>query len=45
MVPFATDKIDEQGNVTDVKTREKIKELVESLVDWIKRLKDHPPAG
>ena len=32
MVPFAADKIDDKGNVTDAKTREKIKELVESLV-------------
>jgi chromate reductase len=38
MVPFAADKIDEKGNVTDAKSREKIKELVESLVAWAKRL-------
>jgi chromate reductase len=38
MVPFAADKIDDKGNVTDAKTREKIKELIESLVDWTKRL-------
>lgn len=44
MVPFATDKIDGHGNVTDAKTKEKIKELVESLVAWTKRLKSHPPA-
>lgn len=44
MVPFAADKIDEQGNVTDAKTREKIEELVENLVSWTKRLKSPPPA-
>ena len=38
MVPFAQDKIDAAGRVTDAKTREKIKELVESLVAWTRRL-------
>lgn len=41
MVPFAADKIDGQGNVTDAKTREKIEELTESLVSWARRLKGH----
>ncbi len=39
MVPFAQEKIDKNGNVTDPKTREKIKELLRSLVIWTKRLK------
>ncbi|MDN3510953.1 MAG: NAD(P)H-dependent oxidoreductase [Candidatus Jettenia sp. CY-1] len=39
MVPFAHEKIDKNGKVTDQKTREKIKELIESLVAWTKRLK------
>jgi chromate reductase len=39
MVPFAQEKIDKEGKVTDQKTREKIKELLESLVAWTKRLK------
>jgi len=39
MVPFAQDKIDKEGKVTDQKTREKIGELLESLVAWTKRLK------
>ncbi|WP_424356805.1 NADPH-dependent FMN reductase [Methanocella sp. MCL-LM] len=39
MVPFAADKIDSTGNVTDEKTRRKIRELLESLVVWTKRLK------
>ena len=38
MVPFVTDKVDSNGNLTDVKSREKIKELVVSLVAWTKRL-------
>ncbi|MDN3514216.1 MAG: NAD(P)H-dependent oxidoreductase [Candidatus Brocadia sp.] len=32
MVPFANEKIDKNGKVTDQKTKEKIKELIESLV-------------
>ncbi len=39
MVPFAQDKIDENGNVTDEKTREKIRELLQNLVAWTRRLK------
>ena len=39
MVPFAQDKIDKDGNVTDEKTREKIRELLENLVTWTRRLK------
>ena len=39
MVPFAQDKIDEDGNLTDQKTKEKIRELLESLVAWTRRLK------
>ena len=38
MVPFAQEKIDGNGRVTDQKTREKIKELLESLVAWTRRL-------
>jgi chromate reductase len=39
MVPFAQEKIDQNGRVTDQKTREKIKELLESLVIWARKLK------
>ncbi len=39
MVPFANEKIDNDGNVTDPKTKEKIKELLESLVIWTRTLK------
>jgi chromate reductase len=40
MVPFANDKIDKNGKVTDQKTRDKIKELLERLVAWTRRLKE-----
>ena len=39
MVPFAADMIDSTGNVKDEKTRRKIRELLESLVAWTKRIK------
>jgi len=39
MVPFAQDRIDENGKLVDAKTREKIRELIESLVVWTRRLK------
>jgi chromate reductase len=37
MVPFAQEKVDKTGRVTDQKTREKIRELLESLVAWARR--------
>jgi len=40
MVAFAGEKIDEKGKVTDEKTRQKIKELLECLVDWTRKLKE-----
>ena len=39
MVPFAQEKIDKDGKVTDQKTRQLIRELLENLVAWTKRLK------
>lgn len=39
MVPFANEKIDEGGKVTDPKTKEKIRELLESLIVWTRNLK------
>ena len=39
MVPFAQDKFDEDGNLKDPKTKEKIRELLESLIAWTRRLK------
>jgi chromate reductase len=37
MVPLAQEKIDPSGRVIDKKTREKIKELLESLVAWTRK--------
>ena len=39
MVSFAGDKIDKEGNVTDQKTKEKIRELLVNLVAWTNILK------
>jgi chromate reductase len=39
MVSTAQEKIDANGRVTDQKTREKIKELLESLVAWTRNFK------
>ncbi|MGZ3591455.1 MAG: NADPH-dependent FMN reductase [Thermodesulfobacteriota bacterium] len=39
MIPFAQNKVDENGRVTDEKTRKKIRELLEALVSWTKRTK------
>ena len=41
LVPFAQEKVDKEGKVTDSKTREKIGQLLESLVAWTNRLKGH----
>lgn len=39
MVPTAQDKFDRNGKLTDQKTRDKIKELLQALVVWHDRLK------
>ncbi len=39
MIADAAEKFDEQGNLKDPTTSEKIKELLEALVDWTRRLK------
>ena len=39
MVPLAQEKIDQNGRITDQKTREKIKELLQALVFWTRKLK------
>ena len=39
MIANASEKFDEQGNLKDAKTEQKIKELLEALVDWTIRLK------
>ena len=39
IVPSVQDKVDASGRLTDEKTRQKIKELLESLVVWTQRLR------
>ena len=39
MVPFAQDKVDVNGRLTDEKTRKKIRDLLESLVALTRRMK------
>lgn len=39
MVPLVQDKVESSGRVTDEKTRKKIKELLQSLVAWTRRMK------
>lgn len=34
MIPYAADKFDKSGNLTDQNTRERIRELVEELAGW-----------
>jgi len=38
MVPVAQEKVDQDGNITDAKTKEKIAELVMALANWSKKL-------
>ncbi len=39
MVPFAQEKVDKTGKLTDSKTREKVEALLQGLVAWTKKLK------
>ena len=39
MVPFAHEKVNEQGIIADAKTREKIRDLLESMVAWTRKLR------
>jgi molecular chaperone DnaK (HSP70) len=38
IVASVDEKIDEKGNLVDEKTRKKIRQLLENLVDWTKKL-------
>jgi chromate reductase len=38
MVSTAQDKVDQDGNITDAKTKEKVAEMVTALADWSKKL-------
>ena len=42
MMPFAEDNVDAEGNVTNEQTKQRIRELLEALVQWTRRLKDKP---
>lgn len=39
MVPFAMDKVDSNGNLTDPKAKAKIEELLRNLVAWSRKLR------
>lgn len=39
MIANASEKFDEQGNLKDPQTEQKIKELLEALVEWTRQLK------
>ncbi len=41
IIPEASKKFDEHGNLTDEYTKEKIKDLLKALVEWTKRLKQN----
>ena len=45
MVPSANEKIGPDGKVTDEKTKKKIRELLESLVVWTRRMSEKQKEG
>jgi chromate reductase len=42
MLPSASQYIDENGNLTNEETRKLIRELLEALVQWTRKLKGKP---
>lgn len=42
IMPFAQDNIDANGNVTNEQTKQLIRQLLEALVQWTRKLKDKP---
>jgi chromate reductase len=42
MMPFAADNVDAEGNVTNEQTKQLIREMLEALVRWTRRLKGKP---
>jgi chromate reductase len=42
MLPSAQDNVDANGRVTNEQTRQLIRQLIEALVDWTKKLKEKP---
>jgi len=43
MMSFAGDNVDAGGNVSNEQTRQLIRELLEALVQWTRRLKSQKP--
>jgi chromate reductase len=43
LVPFVTNKVDANGILTDQKTIEKVRELLEALVLWARKFPRQPP--
>ena len=39
MVPFVEQKVDQNGRLTDDKTRKKVRELLVALIAWTKKIK------
>jgi len=40
MIAKAAERFDEQGNLTDASTKERIQQLLDALVAWTRRLKE-----
>lgn len=45
MMPFAGERVDDYGRITDGKTKELIRQLLERLVDWTLRLRARSDRG
>jgi chromate reductase len=43
MLPFAAQNIDENGNLTNEETKKLVRELLEELVRWTRKLQASPP--
>ena len=43
MMPFAQEHVDENGDLTDEATRQLIRQLLDALVKWTRKLEDKPP--
>jgi len=40
LVPFATSRFDEAGNLHDARTRDAVRELLVALAEWVRQLRD-----
>jgi hypothetical protein len=38
MMPFAEEKVDNEGKIADKVTRELVKQLLTSLIDWTRKI-------